>query len=119
MATNAVKVRGANVARQVWANKSVIVANIRGNTTVKCNTMRAALGESNASMKFMKNSMAVAGLDATPERAMSECKAWSTRRLREAGLVGSDERVWTRHGSTRYLWDRASLDRAIAYVRNQ
>jgi len=69
MATNAVKVRGANVARQVWANKSVIVANIRGNTTVKCNTMRAVLGESKASMKFMKNSMAVAGLDATPERA--------------------------------------------------
>lgn len=57
--------------------------------------------------------------DATPERAMSECKAWSTRRLREAGLVGSDERVWTRHGSTRYLWDRASLERAVEYVRNQ
>lgn len=57
--------------------------------------------------------------DATPERAMSECKAWSTRRLREAGLITADERVWTRHGSTRYLWDRASLERAIEYVCHQ
>ncbi len=36
-----------------------------------------------------------------PERAMSEFKAWSTRRLRAARLVAPDKPVWTHHGSTR------------------
>ncbi len=38
-----------------------------------------------------------------PEEAMATLKAWSTRRLREAGHVAADARVWARHGSTRYL----------------
>jgi hypothetical protein len=28
-------------------------------------------------------------------------------------------RFWTKHGSTRYLWTRISLDAAIDYVINQ
>lgn len=35
-----------------------------------------------------------------PERVMLSCKARATRALREAGLVGSDQKVWTRQGST-------------------
>lgn len=51
-----------------------------------------------------------------PERVMNIVKSWCTRRLREAALVASDERVWVRHGSTRYLWKPAQIDAACEYV---
>ena len=52
-----------------------------------------------------------------PEKPLREFKAWATRRLREAKLVGSGARVWTRHGSTRYLFSDDAVERAIRYVR--
>ncbi|MBN4052635.1 transposase [bacterium AH-315-K20] len=52
----------------------------------------------------------------TPEKMMVDLKAWSTRRLRDAGMVDGQRRVWTRHGSTRYLFDAASVERAVDYV---
>jgi len=54
--------------------------------------------------------------EATPEAVMAQIKAWSTRRLREAGMVSQTARIWTRHGSTRYLWNAQSLSRAIEYI---
>ncbi len=54
-----------------------------------------------------------------PERIMNDCKAWSTRRLREAALIGQDEMVWSRHGSTRYLWDEVSIAAACDYTLNR
>ena len=53
-----------------------------------------------------------------PENPLREFKAWATRRLREAGLVDENDRIWTRHGSTRYLFTDESLARAIRYVRD-
>jgi len=50
---------------------------------------------------------------------MNQFKAWATRRLREAGFVGPDDRVWTRHGSTRYLTTEASVRRAITYSMDE
>ena len=47
---------------------------------------------------------------------MNDLKSYATRRLREAGLTGEDERIWTRHGSTRYLNTQRSLDEASEYV---
>jgi hypothetical protein len=52
----------------------------------------------------------------TPEEAMATLKAWSTRRLREAGHVAAAARVWARHGSTRYLWTEADVEGALRYV---
>ena len=52
----------------------------------------------------------------SPEEAMVQLKAWSTRRLREAGCVAADAQVWTKHGSTRYLWNDKSVAGAVAYV---
>lgn len=54
--------------------------------------------------------------DATPERVMSDFKAWSTRRLREADLVSTNTKPWSRHGSTRYLNAEHAVERAIQYV---
>lgn len=36
--------------------------------------------------------------------------------MREAGLVGEDLRVWTKHGSTRHIFDTESLAAAVDYV---
>jgi len=47
---------------------------------------------------------------------MGQWKAWSTRRLRERGWVGAEQPVWTRHGSTRYLWRGCNVESALAYV---
>jgi len=52
-----------------------------------------------------------------PERALGQFKAWATRRLRQARLVDARARVWTHHGSTRWINDTRSLNRAISYVR--
>ena len=55
----------------------------------------------------------------TPEKVMQLFKSWATRRLREAGLCGKSDVVWTRHGSTRYIWNDEGLSEAIDYVINQ
>ena len=52
----------------------------------------------------------------TPEQVMTSLKAWSTRRLREAGLVDEGIKPWSRHGSTRYLWRVDEIEAACSYV---
>lgn len=56
--------------------------------------------------------------EAPIERVLSELKAWATRRLRETGRVARATRVWTHHGSTKYLWDPRSVQDAVSYVAN-
>jgi len=46
---------------------------------------------------------ALVGANVLPERVMNDFKAYATRSLREAGLIGADRRVWARHGSTRWI----------------
>ncbi|MFG0305603.1 MAG: transposase [Phycisphaerales bacterium JB040] len=53
-----------------------------------------------------------------PERVMTECKGRATRVLRERGLIGASAKVWTRHGSTRYLNSTESVDGSVRYVRD-
>jgi hypothetical protein len=43
-------------------------------------------------------------------------KAYGTRRLRLLGLVGAAEKVWARHGSTRFLRDEQDVIDAVSYV---
>ena len=58
----------------------------------------------------------VVAADATPERVMNDFKAYATRKLRARGCVENERRVWTRHGSTRYLNDEQALAQACEYV---
>ena len=51
-----------------------------------------------------------------PESVMNAFKAYSTRKLRAAELLGADERVWSRGGSTRYLWKENHVEGAVHYV---
>ena len=50
------------------------------------------------------------------DRIMNSFKSWITRKLREAHLIDLGTRVWSRHGSTRYLWNDPSIESACRYV---
>jgi REP element-mobilizing transposase RayT len=53
---------------------------------------------------------------AAPERVMGDLKAYSTRAMRRAGLVAAQQKVWARHGSTRWVWDSDQVDRCVTYT---
>lgn len=55
----------------------------------------------------------------TPERVMNGLKSWMTRKIRQVNAVRVGTSLWTRHGSTRHLWDNRDLDGAIEYVRDR
>jgi len=51
-----------------------------------------------------------------PERVLNSIKSWATRRMVEAGVLPPRAKAWTRHGSTRYLWNATSVREACEYV---
>lgn len=51
-----------------------------------------------------------------PERMMTSFKAYATKALRMADLVATDAKVWSRHGSTGYLWTEEHIAKAVDYV---
>jgi len=51
-----------------------------------------------------------------PEDVMVAFKSWSTKRLTELNLKNKGSRVWSRHGSTRYVWKPPQLAEACRYV---
>ena len=56
---------------------------------------------------------------ATPEKIMNDCKIYATRALKTEQDRKIPPKIWTRHGSTRYLWDAHELSNAVRYVREQ
>lgn len=58
----------------------------------------------------------VVSAPATPENVMTSLKSWSTRKLVEAGMVVRGAKVWSRHGSTKYLWEDEAIGEAWEYV---
>ena len=54
--------------------------------------------------------------DATPEEAMNTFKAYATRALRIKGLIGTESKVWSHHGSTIYLFRPENMHEKIKYV---
>ena len=59
---------------------------------------------------------AVISAPTKPERIADAMKAFATKRLRELGLVGATERVWSRGRSRRYLWKPIQVEAAVNYV---
>jgi len=51
-----------------------------------------------------------------PEPVMNSLKLWLTRNLRAENLLGPHEHLWSRHGSTRYLWTEEDVRQACVYV---
>jgi REP element-mobilizing transposase RayT len=54
--------------------------------------------------------------DDKPEVMMTQLKSAASRRLNDLDLDDPARKRWARHGSTRRLWDRESILKAIAYV---
>lgn len=59
------------------------------------------------------------GGDAKPEKMTSDFTAYASRRLNEAGLDPKDRNRWSRHGSTKYVWDATYLRNAVHYALNR
>lgn len=59
---------------------------------------------------------AVVSAQTKPERIADALKANATKMLREALLISSDTRVWSRGRSRRYLWKPRHVSGAIDYV---
>ena len=55
--------------------------------------------------------------DEVPEGVMGKLKAIASRRLRENGLTRI--KLWTRHGSTRWIKSDESLAAAVHYVLHE
>ena len=53
-----------------------------------------------------------------PDKIMSAFKANATRELRKAGLVEPNQKIWSRGGSTRYLWKPRNVEAAVEYTIN-
>jgi len=51
-----------------------------------------------------------------PEIVMNAFKANATRELRDAGVIAPGQRIWSRGGSTRYLWKPTHVEAAVGYV---
>lgn len=102
------RVTGASMALDP-ARRSVVDGSVRQTC--------AALGSHLRALNVRTNHVhAVVVADKQPEQVMTALKAYSTRRMRELGLVAPGARVWTRHGSTRYLWKPEDVEAACNYV---
>jgi REP element-mobilizing transposase RayT len=54
--------------------------------------------------------------DVPPERVMIDFKSYASRHLNRTGLDKPDRKRWTRHGSTRWLWNPGQIAATIHYV---
>lgn len=61
---------------------------------------------------------AVVSTNLQPEKVMNDFKVYATRALRKKCRM-LPRKIWTRHGSTKYLWNERELSDAVQYVRDQ
>ena len=59
----------------------------------------------------------VVSAESRPETALAKLKAYASRSLNH--LTGAKLERWTRHGSTRWLWEPKQVDQAAHYVVKQ
>ena len=63
--------------------------------------------------------MVITAVTAKPEKVLSDIKAYATRNLRTAGLLGKDAPAWSEHGSTRYLWTEEQVVEKCHYTLHE
>jgi REP element-mobilizing transposase RayT len=61
----------------------------------------------------------VTATDIPPEKVMKLLKVKATMRLRKGGFVSAEEKIWTQHGSTKYLFDEKAFQAVSEYVCSQ
>ncbi len=57
--------------------------------------------------------------NAQPEKVMNDFKAYASRRLNEGGFDGPERKRWSRHGSTRYLWNSDAVEARVHYTLHE
>jgi len=57
----------------------------------------------------------VEGVD-RPEKIMNALKSYASRALNHQGIDPTNRKRWSRHGSTRWLWNDRDVDQAARYV---
>lgn len=119
LSTNSAR-RGAERSAQASASirLDVVSRDVIAETVTKHCRIRSWILHSLAARSNHVHVVVTVG-DVSPERVLVEFKAWSTRAIRRADIHGKYEgKIWTKHGSTRYLWTLESLNRAVDYVVN-
>lgn len=61
----------------------------------------------------------VTAIDASPEKCLRDLKAYATRHLRKANLLGKHQPAWSEHGSTRYLWTEEQVAEKCHYTLHE
>ena len=61
----------------------------------------------------------VSAANATPEKVLVDFKAYATRNLRRKKVIAPQLSVWSRHGSTRYLWDETAVHEKCHYTLHE
>ncbi len=61
---------------------------------------------------------AVVSGEAKPERMVADFKGYASRAFRALPNQSVRQRFWTKHGSTRYLWNETGCKAAVEYVLN-
>ena len=51
-----------------------------------------------------------------PEKILADLKAYATRRLRQSSPFFKERKIWTHHGSTKYVWSQQALVPVLHYV---
>ena len=54
--------------------------------------------------------------DVPPENVMNYYKRYASRKLHDVGMFSRNMKIWSRHGSTRYLNHEESIQNTIRYV---
>lgn len=54
-----------------------------------------------------------------PEKVLTQIKAYTTRALNKLTRQHSQQKYWSRHGSTRYIWSSTFLFPVMEYVMDQ
>jgi len=87
---------------------------VDGAIRAQCERRDWWIGACNVRTNHVHCVVAQAGL--RPEIMVKSLKSWATRALREDDPRRFAGRVWARQASTRYLWSRDEVARAIRYV---
>lgn len=58
----------------------------------------------------------VVAANVKPEPIMTSFKSYATRKLRKGNFFNQTAKIWSRHGSTRYLWNDDHVKAVVDYV---
>lgn len=87
---------------------------VDGAIRAQCERRGWWIGACNVRTNHLHCVVAQAGI--RPEVVVKTLKSWSTRALRDHDPRRFAGRVWARQASTRYLWSRDEIERAMRYV---